>query len=431
MEIVTATRLPAVSRMEKCVVSWPTGRGLDAGEHGARQRLVRTDARSLSGGIVLADELGHRRRHEIRIAQIHGTIPVGALHGRDDPVLARGRVDLLEIDAGENIERVEQGDASGGRRRGGHDACSPVLADQRFALDDPIVGEILQGPDAAARAHTVHQILGDPSRIESARALVGQSFERGRKLRLLDDRAQLGHLAVRRQEHLRCIRRTHQPLALVADRALQPRVQRESVARQPDRGLQTDLQGELAEFPREVVEGGRLSRDRRRQRSVGRGVRDRVAGGVEVHVAGRGPRRLLARIQHGLEAVGLTVQQIESAAAEARARGLDDGQRGGHGDRGVECIPAVSQDLLTGFARQGIRAGDGALVRDRVLVRDAGGSGGIQPGGGRRPRSFVSVRERRPEKERGETKGADGGGDGRGGTDQSLRCRFNSTSTSG
>ena len=66
-----------------------------------------------------------------------------------------------------------------------------------------------------------------------------------------------------------------QPLALVADRALQPRVQRKAVARQPDRGLQAHLQGELAEFPRQVVEGGRLARNRRRQRSVDRGAGDR------------------------------------------------------------------------------------------------------------------------------------------------------------
>ena len=43
-------------------------------------------------------------------------------------------------------------------------------------------------------------------------------------------------------------------------------------------------------------------------------ARDRLAGGIEIHVARGGAGRLLARIEHGLVAVGLPVQQVEPAA---------------------------------------------------------------------------------------------------------------------
>jgi hypothetical protein len=63
-------------------------------------------------GVILAHELKHRRLHEIRIAEVDRAIPVRALHGRDDPVLARRRVDVAQIDAAQDIERIEQRDAS-------------------------------------------------------------------------------------------------------------------------------------------------------------------------------------------------------------------------------------------------------------------------------------------------------------------------------
>ena len=46
---------------------------------------------------------------------------------------------------------------------------------------------------------------------------------------------------------------------------------------------------------------------------VNRGAGNGIAGLVQVHVAGRGAGRLFACIEHGLEAVGLAVQQVEAA----------------------------------------------------------------------------------------------------------------------
>ena len=121
------------------------------------------------------------------------------------------------------------------------------------------------------------------------------------------------------QEHLGRIGRTQQQLALVADRRLQARVQRKALASQADRRLKALLQGQLAELAGEIVERRGLAGNGRRQRPIDRGSGDRIAALVEVHVAGRGGGRLFACIEHGLEAVGLAMNQVESAAADARS----------------------------------------------------------------------------------------------------------------
>jgi hypothetical protein len=64
-------------------------------------------------------------------------------------------------------------------------------------------------------------------------------------------------------------------------------------------------------------------------------------------------------------------QQEEAAAAQARARRLDHGQRGRHGHRGIEGIAALGEDFLAGVAGQWIGAGDGALARARARESSA------------------------------------------------------------
>jgi len=100
----------------------------------------------------------------------------------------------------------------------------------------------------------------------------------------------------------------------------------------------------------------------------------------------------------------LPVQQVEPAAAQTGARGLDDRQSGRDGNRSVERVPALGEYFLSGFAGERIRAGDGALVRNRgrKVVLGLGRSRG----------------EREDQAEDAENS-------------QSLRCFFSSISTMG
>ncbi len=184
-----------------------------------------------------------------------------------------------------------------------------IFADQRFALDDPVGRKILKRPDAAVRTHAVDQLRGNPACIKALGALIGDGLEGIRQIRLLDEGAQLGNRAVGGQESPRRIRRTQQNLPLVANGSLQARIQRKALARQANRRLQASLQGQLAVLARQVLECGRLARNRGRQCPVNRRILDLVAGLVQVHVARRGARRLLPCIEHGFVAVGLPMQQ--------------------------------------------------------------------------------------------------------------------------
>ena len=68
---------------------------------------------------------------EIRIAEIHGAIAMHAAHGLDDEVRARDLVDLREIEAVEDVQRIDQRDAARGRRRTRDDARAAIVADHR------------------------------------------------------------------------------------------------------------------------------------------------------------------------------------------------------------------------------------------------------------------------------------------------------------
>jgi hypothetical protein len=134
------------------------------------------------------------------------------------------------------------------------------------------------------------------------------------------------------------------------------------------------------------------------------------------------------------------MQQVESAAAQTGAVGLDHRERCRYGNRGVERVAALGEHFLAGFARQRMGACDGALVRDRgfsglrgLRSRDAGLDVG------RRRRRYVIRYAPGVDRRRRNDKGA--GQPNRGekrvnnrslaGEPQSLRCRFSSSSTMG
>ena len=59
------------------------------------------------------------------------------------------------------------------------------------------------------------------------------------------------------------------------------------------------------------------------------------------------------------------MQQVETAATQARAAGFDHGERRRHGHGSVEGIATRRENLLPRLARQGIGAGNGRFVSDR------------------------------------------------------------------
>ena len=124
-------------------------------------------------------------------------------------------------------------------RRAGDDARAAVVADHRRALDHLVVSQVLERPVAAELAHAVDELLREIALVEPVGAFVGEQLEAGGELGLPDDVAELGHLAVH-QVHARGVGRLEEGVFLELHAAAQPRVQRKTIARQPDGGRHAD-----------------------------------------------------------------------------------------------------------------------------------------------------------------------------------------------
>ena len=106
---------------------------------------------------------------------------------------------------------------------------------------------------------------------------------------------------------------------------------------------------------------------------------DDVAVRPEIHVAGRGERRLFAEIEERLAAIG-ELHRHEAAAADIAGRRVDDGERIADRDRGIDRVAAALQHVDADARRE-------LVGRDHhaVLGRDGGGRGGPRLDRDRRP----------------------------------------------
>ena len=150
-------------------------RAFDARQHVARRRAIHAERSALPVGVIRMREPLGRHLDEIRIAEKFGAIAMRAAHRLDYEMLARGAVDRAEIEAGKNVERVDDRHAARRRRWRRHDARAAVFAVQRLALDHAVAREVFQRPDAAELAHAFDHALRDRDPCRSRRALARQA----------------------------------------------------------------------------------------------------------------------------------------------------------------------------------------------------------------------------------------------------------------
>ena len=88
-------------------------------------------------------------------------------------------------------------------------------------------------------------------------------------------------------------------------------------------------------------------------------------------------RRLLAKIEEGLAAIG-QLDGHEAAAAEIAGRRIDHGQRIAHGDRRIDRIAAALEHVDADLGRQVLRADDHAVFGGHGRRRGGVGGGNHQ-----------------------------------------------------
>ncbi len=119
----------------------------------------------------------------VGIAEIVGAVHVGAAIGFDDQVhrFRRAVAELGQIVAFEDIERAEQHHSAGRWRRRADDGVVVERADDGRALDDGVLGQIVEREQRAALLQVVDQLVRQLAVVEVV-GVGGDALERARQL---------------------------------------------------------------------------------------------------------------------------------------------------------------------------------------------------------------------------------------------------------
>ncbi len=198
--------------------------------------------------------------------------------------------------------------------------------------------------DALVGLHLRHDRGRRGALVEALRAPRGDALEHGRELGVLPRGAERGWLSARQKER-RGGGVLLQALGRLLDGLDERRVHDKPVAGQRDRGRHDLGPGQLlgAEDPVELGEAGHAARDAGGQDALARGPGG-LAARVEVHVAARGLRRGLSKIQR-FQVFVTESRHREAPAAEVPGGGVRDRERERRRDRGVGRVASASEHV--------------------------------------------------------------------------------------
>ena len=198
--------------------------------------------------------------------------------------------------------------------------------------------------------------------VERLAPLVGQHAQRAGQLRLNHDETGSNRL-VTIEKTSGCIGIFFQlRFPQYACRSI-ARIRREPLLCQPDGRRQRAGQRQFSVALGNPVERRRLAGNGRRSRAFERSFLLRLSVLVDKEFARRARGSGFSGVDKHIELVGCPVQQQESAAAETRCEGLDNRQRGGNRNRGIESVASGYKDFASGFRRQWMRGRNPALLR--------------------------------------------------------------------
>ena len=316
-------------------------------------------------------QIGLRHLGKRGVAQIVGAVAIGAPQGFGHQVLAVGFQRSGPTQTVKQWQHLCQGDAAGRRQSCAGDRVAAPLEFDRPAFQHAVVAQVTQTPDSTVLVHAVHQHLGGFTFVETFHAPLGDALQGQRQLRLAQQLAFSQRLAAGHEDRARGRRQTQ---LVAGDGACQFGVHPEALHRQPYRRAQRSAQRQFSEGPGNVHQRRRLAGYAGRQWAITRQQGFGHALAREVHVAGCRAGRHFAAVDHQVQTIELTVQQPESAAAQARARGLDDRQGSTNGNRRIKGVAAGFQDLHPGLGGQRVGAGH-RLRRRALIVGQRGGAG--------------------------------------------------------
>ena len=307
----------------------------------AYARLLGIDRVAPFRRVLLVDQLSDGNVGEVRVAEKYRAVKECAAVGLGNQVNVLGGVALggAQIETLQDVQRLDQRDASGGWRRRTINVISAIASMHGDALDNLIIGKIGDGDQPAARGDRGGNPGGQWPAIKFL-GIAGDALQSTRQLRLLQDLARLIKPAVALEDAvgLRIARQTwvvHHPGLVLGDR--------DSFAGQPDRRIHHLGQAQFA--PAALGIGQTGNRPGHTGRAIAKPARIAdIALIIQVHIARGGGGSLLAKIEEVHLAFGAAVEH-ESAAPQIAGRRMHDGERKAGGHRGIDRIAALSHDL--------------------------------------------------------------------------------------
>ena len=289
---------------------------------------------------------------------------IGQLAGLDLGVEALGGQRIRgQRRFGEDVEQQQRRQALARRRAFPH-AGAAIAGRDRTGVIATVPCEILARVQAAFGPQPAHDVIGDPAAIEGIGAIArdrlhglgeggeGDAVAGARRLALGQQDGARGGIGA-------------QPVDIAAPIGGDLRSDREAFGGERDGGLQQPVDAELAVIVGEAAPCLDCARHRHRMHAVGRDLAD--AAIQEPLDAGGGGRAAGAVIGDDLVAA-LGRDQHEAIAADAGHRRLDDAERRGGGDRGVDRVAAGAQDV------DGDQGGEGMGGCGRAALRDHRGT---------------------------------------------------------
>ena len=313
-------------------------------------RPVWVEVREAAGGVGGVHEPRPRRRMEVWITQVLGTVRIGAALRLHHP-MHQGRAakpKLADVHRGEHVEQLHQQHAAGRWRRHRDDLMATVDAARRLAPDGTVRRQVRMADEAAAALHLGHQQVCRRAVVEAALAMLLDALQRGGQVRLREALAGGGRRPGGGGELRRRGRMPGEAIPLCRQLAGHVLGQGEPIAGQCDRRFDHCRQRQFAVALLHVEQAGHGAGDAHRQVRMGGEPVDDLAGRVQVHV----PPRLggcAFPVVIGDHLAAGQPDHHEATAADIAGGRIGDRQREAGGHRGVDGVAAPGQDVRAHF----------------------------------------------------------------------------------
>ena len=323
----------------------------------------RSMVRRSSAGVRLRDQAVHGDLEERGVAEPFRSI------GEDATGRLRHEVDgrrgvvagVREREALENVQRLDECNAARAHRRHRDDVVAAIGAVQWLAFDGFVGRQIALANESARALHFGVDEIGDGPAIETVGSVLGDQPQRARQIRLLETVALDVRRAVAREDPHRLRKAREQRLGvLVRQRALERRAHLEPVGSEPNRRNDDVTESELPVLALRICEAGNRPWHTGRERADAAEVGDGFAVGPQEHVARRECGRHFAVVDRRRAAVGES-NHHQAATAQVAGLRMRHGQGEPDGDRGVDGVAALPEDVEPGLARVNRRRTDDGM----------------------------------------------------------------------